>query len=342
MKIDGNYSFRSVPFWSERRGRTRQWNRIYMFMITYGNSSASGPGKLIRGDNGERCFFSISCSPGGAWTGLKMVNLRFGGAKNPPDSVSWVRILFDVDNDADRMPSIVSADLEIKMEADCCNPPFEYSVVKLWWSSSICCDVLRIHFSVLPEMMDIPPAALSVDECADVERTNWRTCFCCAVKNVAPCDDAVESGCCKKLVNLLFVPLADVELLLLVVVVCWVLENFCTCFSVTIFMLDWALSCCINNVLDTLWSHVDTLAVDDDCKLWLRVLCAFVVLTVVAVDWPVAVVVVDDLSSSSSFFSSPGAVTMYCGGSVSSTDIFSHALASLTRRLNCYAVKSWD
>ena len=92
--------------------------------------------------------------------------------------------------------------------------------------------MLRIHFSALDEM-EIPPAALSVDECADVERTNWRTCFCCAVKNCAPCDVAVVSGCCKKLVNLLFVPLADVELVVVVL-----LENFCTCFSVTIFMLD--------------------------------------------------------------------------------------------------------
>lgn len=33
---------------------------------TYGNRSASGPGKLIRGDNGERCFLSKSCRPGGA------------------------------------------------------------------------------------------------------------------------------------------------------------------------------------------------------------------------------------------------------------------------------------
>lgn len=33
---------------------------------TYGNRSASVPGKLMRGDNGERCFRSKSCSPGGA------------------------------------------------------------------------------------------------------------------------------------------------------------------------------------------------------------------------------------------------------------------------------------
>lgn len=166
--------------------------------------------------------------------------------------------------------------------------------------------------------MDMPPAALSVDEWADVERTNWRTCFCCAVKNVEPCDVSDVSGCCKKLVNLLFIPLADVELLLLVAVV-WVLVNFCTCFSATIFTVDWALSCCINDVLKTLWSHVDTAALDDDCKLWLRVLCALFIFTLTALD---VVVVVDDLSSSSSFFSSPGAVTIYCGGSVSSTDIF--------------------
>lgn len=59
-----------------------------------------------------------------------MVNFRFGGAKNPPDNVSWVRMLPDVVDEQDRKPSIVSADLEIKMAADCCKP-FEYSVVKL-------------------------------------------------------------------------------------------------------------------------------------------------------------------------------------------------------------------
>lgn len=244
-----------------------------------------------------------------------MVSFRFGGAKNPPDNVSCVRMLPDVE-EHDRMPSIVSADLEMRMAADCCSP-FEYSVVKLWWSSSICCDVLRIHFSDLAEM-DMPAAPLSVDECADVDRTNWRTCFCCAVRNVAPCDDEDVSGCCKKLVNLLFTPLA--ELLLVAVVVDWLLENFCTCFSVTIFMLDWALSCCTSVAFKTVaWSHAT--AVVDDCKLWLRVLWVLFIftLTAVAVD---AVVVVDDLSSSSSLFSSPGAVTMYCGGSVSSTDIF--------------------
>lgn len=196
-----------------------------------------------------------------------------------------------------------------------------------------------MHFSALPEIeMPLAPA-LSVDECADVERTNCRTCFCCAVKNVAPCDDADVSGCCKKLVNLLFIPLVDVELLLLVAVV-WLLENFCTCFSVTIFMLDWALSCCINvDAVDVSWwspvvvvdvddADADAIVVvDDDCKLWLRVFGDLFVLTftAVAVDLAVAVdvvVVVDDLSSSSSLFSSPGAVTMYCGGSASSTDIF--------------------
>lgn len=62
---------------------------------TYGNRSASGPGKLIRGDSGERCFLSNSCKPGGAWIGLKMVSLRFGGAKNPPDSVRCGRVVVD-------------------------------------------------------------------------------------------------------------------------------------------------------------------------------------------------------------------------------------------------------
>lgn len=285
----------------------------------------------MRGESGERCFLSKSCRPGGACIGLKMVNLRFGGAKKPPDNVSWVRMLPVVD-EHERKPSMVSADLDIKMAADCCKP-FEYSVVKLWWSSSICWDVLRMHFSALPEM-EMPPPALSVDEWADVERTNCRTCFCCAVKNVAPCDDNDVSGCCKKLVNLLFVPLADVEVLLLVAVV-WLLENFCTCFSVTILMLDWALSCCISVAFDVNCSPVivvaaaddDDVVVEDDCKLWLRVFGDLFVLTftAVAVDLAVAVdvvVVVDDLSSSSSLFSSPGAVTMYCGGSASSTDIF--------------------
>lgn len=267
---------------------------------------------------------------------LTMVSLRFGGAKNPPDNVSCVRILLDV-AELERKPSMVSADFDMRMAADCCNPLFVYSLEKLWWSSSICCDVLRMHFSALPEI-EMPPAALSVDECADVERTNWRTCFCCAVKNVAPCDIVEVSGCCKKLVNLLFVPVADVELLLLVVVavVVWLLENFCTCFSVTIFMLDCALSCCSNDVAFEVicWSMLPPLmpapppdiVVVDDCKLWLRVLWVLFILTftAVAVDLAVAVdvvVVVDDLSSSSSLFSSPGAVTMYCGASNSSTDI---------------------
>ena len=57
-----------------------------------------------------------------------MVSLRFGGAKNPPLNVNCVRILPDV-AEHDRNPSIVSADLEIRMAADCCNP-FD-SVVKL-------------------------------------------------------------------------------------------------------------------------------------------------------------------------------------------------------------------
>lgn len=93
----------------------------FVFYETYGKSSVSVPGKLIRGDNGERFFLSRSWRPGGAWIGLKMVSFRFGGAKNPPDSVSWVRILLDVVDD-DRIPSMVSADFEISMAADCCNP----------------------------------------------------------------------------------------------------------------------------------------------------------------------------------------------------------------------------
>lgn len=195
-------------------------------------------------------------------------------------------------------------------------------------SSSICCDVLRMHLSDLPEMAMPVTLLLSVDEWADVERTNWRTCFCCAVKKAPPGADV--SGCCKKLVNLLFVPVtaAVAELLLLLLIVVWVLENFCTCFSATILTVDCALSCCINDAVSVLlWSPTTLTAVDDDCKLWLRVLCALVVLTLMAVpvDWAVAVdvvVVMDDRSSSSSFLSSPGAVTMYCGGSDSSTDIF--------------------
>lgn len=140
-----------------------------------------------------------------------------------------------------------------------------------------------MHFSALPEMVMPPPAALSVDECADVERTNCRTCFCCAVKNVAPCDVTDVSGCCKKLVNLLFVPLVDVVLLLLVAIV-WLLENFCTCFSVTIFMLDWALSCCISDAFVVRCSPiVVAIAVEDDCKLWLRVFGDLLVLTFTAV-----------------------------------------------------------
>lgn len=281
---------------------------------TYGNSSLSVPGKLIRGDNGDRCLFSSSCSPGGACTGLKMVNLRFGGASNPPDSVNCVRI-FPPPADSDRffMPSMVSADFDIKIAADWWKP-LAWSMVKLCSKpSSCCCDALRMHFAAL---------VLSVDEWADVERTNWRTCFCWAVKKVAPCDVTVESGCCRKLVNFPFVApvLVDVD----------VVVYFCTCFSVTIFMLECALSCCINVAFDrdADWSRkwpVDDVL--DDWRLWLRVLCdlTLVTLTVVPAFTVVAdevVVVVDDLSSSSSSFSSPGAVTMYCGGSASSTDIF--------------------
>lgn len=189
-------------------------------------------------------------------------------------------------------------------------------------SSSICCDVLRMHLSDDLPAMEMPGALFSVDECADVERTNWRTCFCCAVKNVDPCDVTDVSGCCRKLVNLLFVPVAtDAELLLLLVI--WVVVNFC----VTILTVDWALSCCISDAVSELaWSLAATV-VDVDCKLWLRAFCVLIVftLTAVPVECAVAVdvvVVVDMLSSSSSIFSSPGAVTMYWGGSDSSTDIF--------------------
>lgn len=293
-------------------GTVMKWN-----WKTYGNSSASVPGKLILGDNGERCFFSNSCKPGGACTGLKMVSFRFGGAKNPPDNVNCVRMLPLVD-EHERNPSIVSADFDIKMAADCCNPFDKWSDWK-WWSSSICCDVLRIHLSVRPDI-EIPPLALSVDECADVERTNWRMCFCWAVKN-APCDEDDESGCCKKLVNLLFMVPPEDELVVVV------LENFCTCFSVTILTVDCAFNCC-TNVDDApdndCWSiYVDAEELDD-CKLWLRVFDLFVLVadftlfTVVAVD---VEVVVDNLSSSSSSFGSPGAVIIYFGGSASSTDM---------------------
>lgn len=248
-----------------------------------------------------------------------MVNFRFGGASNPPDNVKWVRILAPpAEHDKFFMPSMVSADFDIKMAADWWNP-FACSMVKLWSKpSSCCCDALRIHFA---------PLGLSVDECADVERTNWRTCFCWAVKKVAPCDETVESGCCKKLVNFAFVAPAPLVLVDVVVV-----ENFCTCFSVTIFMLEWALSCCISVAFDRDADWSTKCAVDDvldDCRLWLRVLCDLTLVTLTVVPVPAftvvavdVVVVVDDLSSSSSSFSSPGAVTMYCGGSASSTDIF--------------------
>lgn len=147
------------------------------------------------------------------------------------------------------------------------------------------------------------PEPPSVDEWADVERTNWRTCFCCAVKNVAPCDVAVESGCCRKLVNFpLVVDDVDVDDDELV--------NFCTCFSATMFILDWAFNCCANE-LDKFDCSTNVDDILEDCRLWLRVLCdTFFVLT-------------DTLTSDlSSAPSSPGAVTIYWGFSVSSTDIF--------------------
>lgn len=122
----------------------------------------------------------------------------------------------------------------------------------------------------------------------------------------------------------------------------WLLENRWTCFSATMFMLEWALSCCCIDALLKLlmlsvlccWSNVvlDTLV---DWKLRLRmfwVRCVVDTLMADDMDLVVAVETVDDLSSSSSGFSSPGAVTTYCGVSASSTDIVNW----MTKRLWAY------
>lgn len=103
-----------------------------------------------------------------------------GGAKKPPLNVNWVRMPAD-----ELFISIVSADLEINMDDDCCrpsllidscmDPPVAELSVKLpadsttpaTLASSICVEALRMHFSA---RAPATPAAAS--ECADVERTN--------------------------------------------------------------------------------------------------------------------------------------------------------------------------
>ncbi|KAI9590507.1 hypothetical protein GQX74_008674 [Glossina fuscipes] len=96
-------------------------NRLVVLQVTYPNISASLPGKLIRGDKGERpARFIMSCRPGGACIGLNMVILRLGGARKPPDKVRWVRAPVEVEAVANDFVSIVSADFEIKIDDDCC------------------------------------------------------------------------------------------------------------------------------------------------------------------------------------------------------------------------------
>ncbi|KAI8033068.1 hypothetical protein M5D96_014177 [Drosophila gunungcola] len=137
----------------------------------------------------------MSCRPGGAWMGLRMVIFRLpGGARKPPLRVSWVRMPADEEL---LFISMVSADLEMSIEEDCCRPsllidscmepPLAELSTRLstpptlpLLGSSICVEALRMHFSGRPE--PVPPTPAAASECADVERTNCRTCFWWAVK----------------------------------------------------------------------------------------------------------------------------------------------------------------
>lgn len=308
------------------------------------------PGNPMRGDNGERpaCRRSISCRPGGAWIGLNMVNFRFGGAKKPPDNVSCVRIAPVVIH---LVVSMVSADFEIRIDDDCCNallvviiwcccwywccwsvtipPPSVHPPISIWAASSAVSatwvDALRWYLSGLVDDDDDgigggnPAAGLvtPVSECADVERTNWRTCFCWAVRNVVPWCDDWASGCWRKLWNFPF----EVDDL---VEDCW------KCFSlVTMLALDWALCWCWIklDVDEDDWLVSATIVLDVlDCKLWLRELCEMLrELLFDTVELPdlVVVVMLVELVAATCWSSSasPGVVTMYWGV-VSSKDIF--------------------
>lgn len=110
--------------------------------------------------------------------GLKMVILRLGGARKPPLSVNWVRMPCDVEL---LFISIVSADLEMSIDDDCCRPSLDIDNCMLLPSpivpsplaaeaSSIWVEALRIHFSGRAPLTGVTLADAS--ECADVERTN--------------------------------------------------------------------------------------------------------------------------------------------------------------------------
>lgn len=153
----------------------------------------------MRGERGERpARLSMSCSPGGACMGLNMVILRLGGARKPPLSVNCVRMPCDEEL---LFISMVSADLEMSIDEDCCSPSLDIDSCMLpspsgtsplaAVASSICVDALRMHFSGRAPLTGVMLAAAS--EWAEVERTNCRTCFWWAVRK--PC----ASGCCKKL-----------------------------------------------------------------------------------------------------------------------------------------------
>lgn len=181
---------------------------------THPKRSASLPGKLMRGDNGDRPErFSRSCRPAGACMGLKMVILRFGGANRPPDNVSCVRMPADCD---DVFISMVSADLEIKIEEDCCRPSLlvdnfvipASAVNSAVAVSSICVEALRIHLSGRWPPNEPLMGCAVASECAEVERTNCRTCFWWAVRKLPLFELIgwpVVSGCCKKLLKFVFV-----------------------------------------------------------------------------------------------------------------------------------------
>lgn len=129
----------------------------------------------MRGDRGERpTRLSISCSPGGAWMGLSMVILRLGGARKPPLSVSWVRMPADEEL---LFISMVSADLDMRIEEDCCRPSLDMDICMpdsasplAADASSICVEALRMHFSGRAPLTGVMLAAAS--EWAEVERTN--------------------------------------------------------------------------------------------------------------------------------------------------------------------------
>lgn len=279
-----------------------QCKQVYFYLIdnllkclssdTYPNISMSWPhrptpGKIILGEHGDLPWrFSISCNPGGAWIGLRIVNFRFGGASNPPESVNeflipvpiiWVVVIEVL------APSMVSADLDIKTDIFCCCcwlycSWFSFTVAGAA-SSSICCDALRMH---------LIEGLSTLSLCAELERTNCRTNFCCCWED----DDNVEvdrncpvlviaiSGWCKKLWNLglLLLPLIGID---------WPAtgglffnKGWGCCFFVSCKAVNWTCICCctcccnccccwwITVVMEDAMLLLDE-AVDEDWKLWL-------------------------------------------------------------------------